>query len=115
LIELWQKPRKASASDNHLRAAAGEVLTTLADIVSEVQETYYTVQALSDEIRVLEDRRRITERLVQIGTARLKAGEAASLDVITLRSQQMQLDVDIAERWQELRAARLMHFRHYVR
>jgi outer membrane protein, heavy metal efflux system len=108
LIALLQRPRRTSVADNHLRAAAGDVLTTLADVVSEVQETYYTVQALVDEIRVLEDRRRITERLVRIGTARFKAGESASLDVITLRSQQMQLDVDIAERWQELRAARLM-------
>jgi outer membrane protein TolC len=107
LIALLQRPRRASATDNQLRAAAGEVLTTLADLVSEVQETYYTVQSLAEVIRVLQERRQITERLVTIGNARLRAGEAASLDVITLRTQLMQLDVDIAERGQELLAARL--------
>ena len=107
LMAILQRPRKISAADAKLRAAAADVLTSVCDIVAEAQEAYYSAQALSDELAALEERRKLADRLVQLGQARLNAGEAASLDVIALQTQLMQVDVDLAEKRQDLVEARL--------
>jgi outer membrane protein TolC len=107
LLTLLQRPRRASAADHRLRAAAGEVLSTLADVVSDVQESYHDVQALTDEMAALEDRRKLAERMIEIGNARFKAGETSSLDVTTLQAQRLDFEVSLAEKRQELHEARL--------
>ena len=106
-VSLLSRPRKASVADAKLRSAAAAVLTTVSDVVAETEEAYYAVQSLVEESAVLEDRRKLADRLVQIGRARLAAGEAARLDVIALESQQVQLVVDLADKRQELAEARL--------
>jgi outer membrane protein TolC len=107
LVSLLQRPRRAAAADNKLRGAAADVLSTLADVVADVQESYYTVQSLGDELAALDERHKLADRLVEVGRARLKAGEAASLDVTALETQLLELDVSLAEKRQERTEARL--------
>lgn len=56
---------------------------------------------------VLEERRRLTERLLDVARSRLKGGEGTRLDVTTLETQKIELEVEIAERQLERREARL--------
>jgi cobalt-zinc-cadmium efflux system outer membrane protein len=107
VIVLLLRPRHTAAPDNRLRAAAAQVLTTLADVVTETQESYVTIQALTAELAALEDRRGLAERLVGLGRARLNAGEASRLDLMALETQLLELDVDLAQRRQEMIEARL--------
>ncbi len=106
LMALLWRPQKISAADARLRAAAAEVLVTLAEVVSDVEESYVNVQALTYQLAALDQRQKLAERLVGLGRARLKAGESGSLDVMTLESQRMALDVDAAEKQQDLVEAR---------
>jgi outer membrane protein, heavy metal efflux system len=107
VIALLARPRHTAAADNRLRAAVAEVLTTLAEVVNETQESYVTVQALAEELTALEDRRGLSERLVNLGRARLNAGEGSRLDLMGLETQLLESGVDLAQRRQEMVEARL--------
>jgi outer membrane protein TolC len=107
LLSLLARPRQISAADYRLRAAVRDALTAVLDAVAEVEEGYAGVQAVEQELAVLRDRRASSDRLLAVGRARLKAGEAASTDVITLESQRLELDVDIADKEADRADARL--------
>jgi outer membrane protein TolC len=107
IVSLLTQPRKVSAADNRLRGAMADVLATLADVIADTQEAYVTLQALTDQLAALEERHALAKRLVDLGEARLKAGEAARLDVIALQTQLLTLNVDLAERRQDMTDARL--------
>ena len=84
-----------------------EVLTTLADVVADVEEAYAGVQSLADVLAALDERRGLAERLVVLGRRRVEAGEASRLDVMALETQRMSLDVDVDDRRRELVGTRL--------
>lgn len=97
LLSLLQRPRQASAADARLRAAAGEAVTAVLDVVAEVQEQFLTAQMLDAERVTLNQRCVLLDRLVGIADARLKAGEAGRLDVLTLSSERAELEAEIIE------------------
>ena len=101
LIAVLQIPRRTSAADHRLRAAAADAITTGLDVASEVQERYFAVQALEELTPVLAERRRLLAKLLQLAHDRLDAGEGTRSDVTTLESQRVELDVEIAQKQQE--------------
>ncbi|MFZ4574032.1 MAG: TolC family protein [Phycisphaerales bacterium] len=107
IIAILTIPGRSRASDNRLRQASAEVITTTIDLVAEVQERYATAQALEQLLLVLDQRASILSKVVELAKARLAAGEGIRGDVTTLETQRIELDVEIAERTQELRDERL--------
>jgi outer membrane protein TolC len=108
LIAVLQKPKHISAADNRLRAASAEAITTVLEVVCEVQGSYAMVQSVESQLVVLEERRKIVERLLNLATGRLKAGEGIRLDVITLDAQRVGLAVELAQRRLERTEQRLL-------
>ncbi len=107
LLALLRRPREASAADNQLRSAAAEALVVALDSAAQIQERYAVVQALDGLLPLLERRRAIIEDLVEQERARLEAGEGTRQDLATLRTQLIELEVEIAERRRERRDERL--------
>lgn len=107
LLALLQRPRRASAADHRLRAASSEALGAALDVVADVQERYAAVQALDAQVAVLGERRQIIGRLLESAKARLDAGEGTRLDVLTLDTERVELEGEIAERAAERRDQRL--------
>jgi outer membrane protein TolC len=107
LVSLLGRPGRARVADSRLRAAAAETLTTALDVVTEVRERYAGVQSLDALIGLLEDRRRLFDRLLELARARQAAGEGTPLDVLTLQAQRVELDTEVADRELERRSQRL--------
>ena len=107
LISILRLPRQTSAADNRLRQAAVDAITVAIDVASDVQERYATVQALDELVPVLEQRRELLDRLVDLAQSRLQAGEGRRQDVTVLEAQRVELDVEIAATEQERRDERL--------
>lgn len=107
IIGLVQRPGRINAADNRLRGSATDAVSTALNVVSQVQDRYAAVQALDALVPILEERRRINSRLLDLAQARLRAGEAARLDVTIAQAQQVDLEVEIADRLLERRNARL--------
>jgi outer membrane protein TolC len=106
-----QIPRRASAADNRLRAAAADAVTAALDAAAEVQERYATAQAASALVPVLRTRMQVVRQMTSIADDRLASGEAGAGDVATLGAQRVSLEVDIesavlAEREARIRLAR---------
>lgn len=107
LIAILMMPRKASAADHRLHAAAADAVTTALDVASELQERYATVQAFDELVPVLQQRRELLDRLADLAKARLDAGEGRRQDLTVLQAQCVELDVEIATTVQERRDERL--------
>jgi outer membrane protein TolC len=107
LLALVQKPGKVKAADHRLRAASSEAVTAVLDALALLQNRYVEAQALDALLPVLDERRRLIDRLLEIAQSRLKGGEGTRLDVTTLETQKVELEVEIAERTLERREARL--------
>ncbi len=107
LLALFQRPRRIDAADHRLRSAVADSVSTSLEVVAELRERYAAVQGLSELTPLLRERRALLERLIGLARARLEAGEASRLDVTTLESQGIELDLEIGEREAELREARL--------
>lgn len=97
LVGLLSMPRRSSAADNRLRAAAQDAVTTALDLVFEVQERYSGAQAADRMIEATGERLGLLDRLAGVAQARLEAGEGVRADVTTLRAQQVGLEVEAAE------------------
>ena len=107
LVSLLGRPRRISAADNNLRAAVRSVMTEVLDACAETHEAYAAARAADRELESLRARRGRSDRLLEIGRARLKVGEAASLDVLVLESERLSIDVEIADKQAERAEARL--------
>lgn len=107
LISVLRIPRQASAADNRLRQASTNAVTVTIDAVAEVQERYVTVQALEHLLPVLAERQTLVGKVLDLAKARLAAGEGTREDVAVLQSQRVELEVEVAEKAQELRDERL--------
>ena len=113
LVSLLLRPRRIGAADHRLRGAGSDALTAVLDALTAVQEQYANVQALDARISVLEQRKQLVQRLRDLARARLEAGEASRLDLITFDAERVALDVEITQaaslrREQRLVLARLM-------
>lgn len=107
LIALLRRPGLTRAADNRLRAASAEAVKTVLDTVAEAQERYIAVQAVDAELAVLAERREFVNRLLDLARARLDAGEATRLDVLTVESQRVELETELAEKELQRREQRL--------
>jgi cobalt-zinc-cadmium efflux system outer membrane protein len=103
LIAILQKPSAISAADNRLRETASDAMTTVLDVVSEVEGAYATAQSSDAEIAAAQERMKAAEKLRDLAKSRLSAGEGARLDVLTTESQRLQAVADLSD----LRLARL--------
>ena len=112
-VQALQRPTRASAADNRLRAVAAEAVAAALDVISEVQERYVDAQTSAALLPLLEERLGLVERLVATSQARLDAGEGTRSDLVTLQAQRVELQVSIDrarldERTSRLRLARLI-------
>jgi len=112
-VQGLQRPARASAADNRLRAVAADALVAAIDVIGEVQESYVDAQSSAALVPIFEERLRLLERLVSTARARLEAGEGTRADVVTLDAQRVELQVSIDrtrldERTSRLRLARLI-------
>jgi len=110
-MQALQIPRRASAADNRLRAAAADAVTVALDVAAEVQQRYAAAQSASALVPALRARMQVVERMAAIADDRLSVGEAGAGDVATLGAQRVSLQVDIdtavlAEREARIRLAR---------
>lgn len=107
LISLLRRPGRVRAADARLRGAASDAVTAALDVVGDVRERYAGVQSLDALIGVLEERRRLVDRLLELARARQAAGEGTPLDVLTLQAQRVELETEVADRELERRSQRL--------
>lgn len=112
-VQALQRPSRAAAADNRLRAAASDAVVVALDVLGEVQERYVEAQSSAALVPLFEERVALIERLVATGNARLEAGEGTRSDVVTLEAQRVELRVSIDrarldERTARLRLARLI-------
>lgn len=107
LVAVLQRGRKVSAADNTFRAAVRSVMTEVLDACAETHEAYAAARAVDQELAALRERRARSDRLLEMGRARLKLGEAARLDVLILESSRTDTDVDIDDKNAERAEARL--------
>ena len=98
VVSVLSQPTRVSAADKRLRAAASDVLATVLQTLASVQEKYAAIQAVDAQVQVLRERRQIIERLLHVARARLNAGEGRRLDVLTLDTQRVALEAEIADR-----------------
>lgn len=112
-VQALQRPSRASAADNRLRAVAADAVVAALDVLGEVQERYVDAQSAAALVPLFEERVALIERLVATADARLQAGEGTRSDVVTLQAQRVELQVSIDrarldERNGRLRLARLI-------
>jgi cobalt-zinc-cadmium efflux system outer membrane protein len=106
-LALLRRGRKISAADDTLRAAAAAALKAAIDLVEQVQEQYLSTAIVDDELEILDQRRKLLERSLEIARVRLKAGEGTKLDTTTLEAQLIELEADRADRDAERSQQRL--------
>lgn len=107
LLTVLQRSRRSSIAGHRLEAEAARALSIALDVVAEVQAQYVDVQALEELIPVLEQRRSLLDRLREVAKARLDLGEGTRHELTALDSEGTELEVEIAQRRQELRVARI--------
>ena len=107
LLSLLQRPGRISAADHRLRGASAEVITAVLDSIAEVEERYAAVQSLDAQMPVLQEQRALLDRLFKLAQDRLSKGEGTRLDVTTLETQQLALEVEIAQKRLARRQERL--------
>lgn len=112
LLAVLQQPRRADAADARLRAASAEALGVALDLLLEVQTNYSSAQAVDAELAVLNERKVLVNRLLELARSRVQLGESSQLDVLTLDSERLSLEVGIAEKRSDLRQQRLELARH---
>ncbi|MCL2646388.1 MAG: TolC family protein [Phycisphaerales bacterium] len=108
LIGLLQKPGQIGAADKRLREAASDALTTVLDLIAEVQSACVNASATDEQIQNAHRRQELLGQLREIAAKRLKAGEIGRLDVLTLDAQLAQGELDLADLEVQRADARLL-------
>ena len=94
-VQALQRPSRASAADNRLRAIAADAVVSALDVISEVQELYVNAQSSAALLPLFDERMVLVEQLVATAQARLEVGEGTRSDVVTLQAQRVELQVFI--------------------
>lgn len=97
VISLLSKPAQNSAADNRLRAAAADALTTVLDVIAEVQEAYASAQSIESEVIFTQQQGQTIARMRDLAQKRFDAGEGKRLDVLILDTQRSQLSVTLSD------------------
>ncbi len=108
LVALLQKPGQIAAADHRLRGSAFTALTTVLDLISEVQMAYAAAWSTEQSIANADRRDKILHRLRDIAQKRLDAGDATKLDVLTLDAQIMQATLELDDLRQQRTEQRLL-------
>lgn len=107
LIALIKRPGATSAADSRLRAATAQAVIVVLDELTVAQEHFFTVQSLEATIAVLNERRELIDRLLALSESKLRMGEGTRLDMLSLQTQRVDLETEIAESELQLRDQRL--------
>jgi outer membrane protein, heavy metal efflux system len=107
LIRAIQQPGRVSAADKRLRAVAADAMTAVLNIVTEVEETYASVQSLQATVPLLESRQELLQRLYGLTEERLKIGESSRLELVTLDAQRTEVEAEVDDVLLELREKHL--------
>lgn len=107
LLAVLRRPGATSAADARLRVSSAEAVAAVLDIAATAQEGFFNVQSLEASLIVLNERRGLLQRLRDLAESKQRVGEGTRLDVITIQTQQVELEADIADRTLELRDERL--------
>lgn len=107
LAAILKRPRRVAAADHRLRAAVSEAVSTSFDVVAELRVRYAAVQALDELVPLVRERSTLLDRLVELAQSRLEFGEGARVDVTTLRTQRVELDIELADLELRRREARI--------
>ena len=108
LVEVLRRPGRVDAADNRLRSASAGAVSTVLDVVSELQQTYNAVQSLQASLPLLESRRDLIGRLQALSRSRLEAGEAGRLETVTLDAQRVEIEAELDDLLLELTEQRLV-------
>lgn len=111
LASLLSRPRQTSAADNLLRAACADALSATLDIVAQTRQAYTSAQSRDAQLVALRERMEAVRKMVGVANARLKAGEAARGDLLTLQAQQSTAELDLADRELDRQTDRLLLMR----
>ncbi|MGN6369679.1 MAG: TolC family protein [Phycisphaerae bacterium] len=106
-LNLLKKPGEVKAADFRVQESAADAVVQALDVVSEVRTRYSAVQASEAILPVLEERKRLLDRLVNIAGARLREGEGTRLDLTTVETQQVELQVEITQQHAARQEARV--------
>jgi cobalt-zinc-cadmium efflux system outer membrane protein len=107
LLVVLRRPGATSAADARLRASSADAVAAVLDVAAKAQEHFFAVQSLEASLLVLQERSGLLKRLNDLAESRLRIGEGSRLDVITIQTQQVELEAEIADRTIELRDERL--------
>lgn len=107
LVRVLQTPGRVSAADKRLRVAAAEAMTTVLDLIAEVEQRYGSVQAVQASVPLLEARRELLQRLFDLAQDRLNAGESSRLELVTLDAQRAGIEAEVDDVLLELRENQL--------
>src|SRR5690606_34761415 len=95
LLSLLTRPGRIAAADTRLRQSGANALVVVLDVMVDLQRRYAQVQALDGRVEIFARRRQLLRELVDISEARVEAGEAARLDVLTIQGELSKLESEI--------------------
>jgi cobalt-zinc-cadmium efflux system outer membrane protein len=95
IVAILEKPGQISAADNRLRESAEEALTTILDVIAEVQQSYVSAYADDAQIANALARQKIVQQLRDLAQNRLQSGEGSRLDVMTLDAQLIEQNLEV--------------------
>ncbi|MCE9595829.1 MAG: TolC family protein [Planctomycetes bacterium] len=107
LAAILKRPRLTAAADRRLRAAAADAVTVALDTVANLRERYANAQAHDEALPLVRERAAVLDRLVELAQSRVELGEAARVDVTTLRARRVELELEVADLELRRRQARL--------
>lgn len=108
LLSLLLRPGQIGAADQRLRKSVSESLVVVLDVLEEIQSQYSKAQALSAQLNIGDARRGILQELLRVTEARVRGGEAARLDVLTVQSELADLETELLVLRSNERQARFM-------
>lgn len=107
LMAVLRRPGAISVADAKLRSASALAVSEVLDVAARAQEHVANVQALEASLAVLEERHGLISRLLELADSRLRVGEGTRLELVTLQTQRVELDAELADREMELADERL--------
>jgi outer membrane protein TolC len=106
-LALLTKPGLISAADNRLRKASADALVTVLDVMVDLQKRYAAVQSLDARVQITSERRSLLSQLTTLTDARVAAGEAGRLDVLTVKGELSSLEAELLLLKSQQKQARL--------
>jgi outer membrane protein TolC len=107
VASILKRPRRVEAADKRLRASVADAVTVALDVVATLREQYASAQAFDELLSLLRERAALLDRLLEVARSRLELGEATRVEVTTIQTQRVELDIEVADLELRRRRARL--------